>query len=391
MKNIFKLKYIALLLCFVLLLPTALSCKARPLTENKQASTEVGTVGKYSVLYEELYFLAKNYSDAVKSKYGDDTEALRAATLEYVNQNITSNYAILALCEKNGITYDEKELAEEIEQSIELIIDSDFGGSRSDYLAAQKEAGLTDHYVRFTTGVDILYERLALKYRTDGMLPNSDKAITEHINQSFIHTWHIAVFINEGDDRAAKLAKAEEALAALNNGTSMFELIGSKYNEDLIPSSLKDTDGYYFPRGIMDKAYEAAAFELNVDQHSGIISGMGENNNGQYVECLYIIERLPMKEEEIEKNFVTLSDMMAEAIISSDMEDIRADMSFSLNSYGASLDLLNMKAAKNGIDYQLWITVSVCVLLVASIVAAVIIVRHIKTKRFQQQYRLNKK
>ncbi len=387
MKKHSAIKLLALSLVLVLLLPCALSCKARELGQSKLAATAVGTVGEYSVQYEELYFLAHNYAEAVKEKYGSDTDALKAAVLDYVNENITANYAIITLCKENGLVYNEDELREDVKRSVELMIQSEFGNNRSDYLESQNAMGLTDHYVRFTLGVDMLYNKLATKLKTEGKIPNSDKDIKAYIKDNFIHTWHIAIFVNEGDDRAAKLAKAEEALAKLDAGEkTMFDLIGSTYNEDLIPSSLSNAYGYYFPRGIMDSAYENAAFDLNVGQHTKVVEGYGENNDGAYVECLYIIERLQYSDAEVEENFTVLSDMMAEAIVGNMSEDIRADLTFTMNDFGKSLDLTNLEAPKNGIDYQMWTIIGVCALGVAAVVAVVISVRVAKAKKFRKDY-----
>ncbi len=387
MKKNYAIKLLALSLIFILLLPCMLSCKARELAQSKLASSSVGTVGDYSVQYEELYFLAHNYAEAVKDKYGNDTAALKEAVLDYVNENITANYAILSLCKENGLIYDEDELSEEVKRSVELMIDSEFGGSRSSYLDSQKAIGLTDHYVRFTLGVDMLYNQLATKLKSEGKIPNSDKDIKAYIKENFIHTWHIAVFVNDGDDRAAKLAKIEEALAKLDSGeTTMYELIGSKYNEDIIPSSLSNAYGYYFPRGIMDSAYEAAAFDLNVGQHTKVIEGYGENNNGEYVECLYIIERLQYSEAEVEENFVALSDMMTEGIVGSMAEDIRSELTFTMNDFGKSLDLTALKEPKNGIDYQMWTIIGVCAFAIITVTVIVISVRAAKAKKFRKSY-----
>lgn len=379
------LRVLALSLALLMLLPALVSCKARPLTRTKLASTEVGTVGDYTVLYEELYFLASNYAASMKGQYENDPEGLKAAVWEKVNENITSNYAILKLCEMEGLSYNEDELKEDIERNIEIQIESKFNGSRSEYFDSQLSVGLTDHYVRFVTGVDLLYSRLATKYKEAGIVPNTDEKIVEYIKANFVHTWHIAVFVNEGDARAEKLQKAEDALTLLENGMPMYDLIGSVYNEDLNPGSLNDAYGHYFPKGVMEQEYEAAAFSLGVGKHSGVVTGMGENNNGERVECFYVIERLPVLDEEIDANFNTLSDMLSSAIITEKVAAIEDTLSFTPNDYAKSLDITNLEQPKNGIDYQLIIVVFVCVLVVGGIIGAVIATRIVRTKKFHQK------
>ena len=112
MRKIFNsktlIRTLSISLIVILLIPCLASCKARPMAQTKLAKTEVGKVGEYSVLYEELYFLASSYCDAVKSQYKNDPEGLEAAVWEYVEENIVANYAILELCASEGLVYNER-------------------------------------------------------------------------------------------------------------------------------------------------------------------------------------------------------------------------------------------------------------------------------------------
>jgi hypothetical protein len=166
MKKVFKYfaRAAALSLALLILLTSLFSCTARPLAQTKLAKTEVGHVGDYTVSYEELYFLANTYCASLKDDHEGDPEGLKAAVWSNINEGITANYAILELCRTMGIIYDEDELKDDVETYLERYIEESFDGSRKDYLAHQKEMGLTDHYVRFVTGVDLLYDRLAIKY-----------------------------------------------------------------------------------------------------------------------------------------------------------------------------------------------------------------------------------
>lgn len=380
------LKVIALSLVLVIISASLLSCTARPLAQSKLAKTVVGTVGSHDVYYEELYFLTSNYYSAAKAKHGDDTEAIKEYIWSSVGEGILTNYAILDLCASAGLEYDERELADEVEQSVELTINSSFDGSRSKYLESQLSAGITDHYYRFCTGVDILYSKLATQYQIDGKVPHTDEAITNYIKENFIHTWHIAIYVDDGDDRDAEYARALEAKKLLDDGNSMYQLIGSKYNENIIPESLNDAYGYYFPRGIMEKDYEDAAFALekNGDRTDVIISH-GESPSGAYVECFYIIEKLAVKDSEIKANFNTLSDMVKDSIITQELEKYRQGLEFTPNDYALSLDITNLEAPKNGVDYQVIIAVATTAGIVALVTVAVFIFRAVRAKRFHNK------
>ena len=393
MKKIFKntTKVFSLLLIILLLVPCFASCKARPLAQGRLAKTEVGKVGEYSVLYEELYFLANNYYDSVKDDYKNDQVGLENALWTYVSNNIVTNYAILELCATEGITYEEDALKEEVEEYIEYLIDAEYDGSRSDYLKSQKAVGATDHYVRFVTGVDILYNRLATKYKETGVVPNTDKELIDYIKSNFAHTWHIAILIDGNDTREGELAKAQEALSMLKTGTSMYELIGSKYNEDVNMDTLTDTFGHYFPKGVMTEAYEKAAFDLKVSEISDIVPGKAQNSRGEYVDCFYIIQRLSNEESEILANLNTLSDSVHSALISEKMEAMKATLKFTPNEYANSLDITNLEEPSNGADYIMILLISACVITCAAIVIAIIIIRKAKVKRFHNQLSAKKK
>lgn len=379
-------RYISLILAALILSVSLVSCKGRPLAQSKLAKAEVGTVGEYTVLYEELYFLAYNYAKGLKDSYVDDA-AIDAAIWDAVNENITENYAILELCKQEGITYDEKALREDVSSAIEIDMEAEYDGSRSDYFESQLSVGLTDHYVRFITGINILYGQLATEYKKNGTIPSSSEVLIPYIQENFAHTWHIAVFINDESEREEKLAKIEEARKQLESGTSMYKLIGSQYNEDVTSDYLSDAYGYYFPRGIMDEKYEETAFDLKVGDHA-IVESKAENANGDTVPCIYLIERLSTTDDasklEIEKNLKTLSSSLSDAIINDKKEAVKNELSFTPNEYAKSLDISELEPVKNGADYQMIILVSVSVVSCALITAAIIFISRARTKRFQK-------
>ena len=387
MKSKYKaIKALALVLVAMMLATTLSACAGRPLAQTKLARTEVGRVGDHTVLYEELYFLATNYKKSHEDSYKDDPEGLRKAIWDDINENITENYAILELCKTEGLEYDESKLRSDVSDSIALDIEASFGGSRKEYFDSQREFGLTDHYVRFITGVSLLYSEYAAKANNGELIPATDAERVKYVQDNFAHTWHIAVFVNEGEDRAEKLEKIKAAQKLLEGGESMYELIGSEYNEDVTPEYLADTYGYYFPRGIMDEKYEEAAFEMNVGDHR-IVESYADNAYGQRVECFYLIEKLSTTTDaakvEIEKNIATLSQMMSDAAINQKKEDIKKTLSFEPNDFAKSLDVLALEPAENGADYQVILAVTIAAVLCIALAVTVVTVRRARMKKFQ--------
>lgn len=378
---------------FVLTMLTGVlaSCSARPLAQSKLAKTSVGTVGEHTVPYEEFYYLASNYYSYAKEKYKDDAEAIEEYVWNSIEENIITNYAIIDLCESEGLEYDEGKLKNQVEQSIEQTINASFDGDRNEFLNSLLSAGITYHYYRFCLGVDSLYSDLAIQYQESGKVPNSDKAIKEHIKENFIHTWHVAIYVDEGDDYDEEHAKALEAKKLLDDGNSMRSLIGSKYNEDLVPSSLSNADGYYFPRGMMEKDYENAAFALEkVGDRTDVIVSTGEAPSGNYVKCFYIIEKLAVSDEEINNNFITLSDMVKESILANELQKREEALSFTPNDYALSLDVTSLESPTNGIDYIPIIIVSVSIAAVILGVIAIFVFRSVRAKRFHKRLKSKK-
>ena len=371
MKSKRKVLRLICILLTVILMSTLLSgCKSASLKANKLALTTVGTVGEYNVPYEELYFLAMSYK----------TDGITAEDLwANVSENIKANYAILTLCDAYSQDHTEDEIDDSVQKYIDSVIDEDFGGSRKDYITALEESYMTDHYVRFTAKVDIMYDSLATKLATDSEIETDEEKVIDYIGKNFVRTWHFMIANNNNDDPAVNLANAEAALSDLKNGsTTMYKLIGGPLNEDL----LIGIDGYTFARGSMEKAYEEAAFSLEVGQFSEVISAKGELANGEYTDCYYIIERLPLDKDFIKKNYASLYEKYEESIIADKLSAIEEELEFVPNEYAASLDILDLEPIDAGTDVSAIIAVCVSVGVASGIAVAVVFsVRHFKKKK----------
>ena len=388
-----SIRFLSFFLIIIILSLSLFSCGARPLAQSKLAGTKVGKVGSHDVYYEELYCLANSYLPVAKANHGEDSVAVKEAVWDYVKENIPINYAILDLCAAEGIEYNEKALQGEINNAIEIEIEASFDGDRDAYLNSQLEEGITDHYYRFCLGIDAIYKKLAEKYQEEGKIPTSDEDVIKYVKENFVHTWHIAVYVDKNDDRDTEYAKIHEAKRLLDSGNSMYKLFGSAYNENIAYESLVNTDGYYFPKGIMEKDYEAAAFSLknNGDRTDIITSRAKSPTSGSYVECFYIIEKLPIKDTEINDNFNYLSDMIRETVVTDGLNDHLEKLSFEPNEYALSLDLTALEAPTNGADYQVIIIVTASIASIALIICGIFIFRHVRAKRFKKALTENNK
>ena len=160
----------------------------------------------------------------------------------------------------------------------------------------------------------------------------------EIIEKDFVRTWHIMILDENGSEE--NYDRAQEALRKIQDGATMYEMIGSKYNQDF---SLTTTDGYYFTRGGMDQAYEEAAYSLDVGEISGIVKSIGKNMSGDQVDCYYIIQRLELDDQYINKNFDTLKKDYHDSTIYSMVETLEASLKFVPNEFCTSLDIIEME------------------------------------------------
>lgn len=383
-KSTRSIRGIALFVTLIILASALCSCSSAPIRSSKEELAVVGTVGNYEVLYEELYYLTANYRSSLEEKYGKyttldaDTAALFEQELrETVYSNIVTNYAILELCRAEGLTLESSELDSRVQEYIDEMIESDFDGKTSNYKKNLKEYHLTDHFVRENARVDLLYSDLMTALLKKNVIADDDTEVLGKIKNEFAHTYHIAIFNDAGDDVSANRAKAEEALAKYNSGEkSMYQLIGSSYNEDLSDTT---GDGYYFAKGSMDEQYETAAFALEEGQISGIVEGKGVHN-GKNVSCFYIIKRLPLEDKYLEENFAELEQAYRDAVIYGMLEDKKAELTFVPNDYARSLTLSTIEAPKAYTPWAEILFISIGALAVVGGAAAITVIV-IKRKR----------
>ena len=318
-------------------LPLLSSC-----SEDKKNMQVVGTVGEYEVYYEELRWLTMQFKDRLEETYGegiwdnDETaEKYRAELENAVYTSIISNYAVLTLCDEinsNGdkfidINGDAESMI--IDQYINDTITE--CGSKAKYRQELKDNYLTEHLYRFITGIDVCESILFNYYCSLGLVDDSDEAAIDYIYENFIRTVHVYIENGKDDDVEANRALANALHQKLLNGEKMSDII-AKYSEDKLMSA---ENGYYFTHGTYSSAYEEAAFALEVDQISNVV----ETYSG-----FYIIQRLELDGAYVGLNFESsLKKQYLLAVFDGYIEDCKATLSFTPNSYGESIDLVKMK------------------------------------------------
>lgn len=376
------LRLSALLLSLLLLAPTLLSCaKDEKPTEIKDTEV-IGTVGGVDVTYDELYFLVKTYEESLTQKHADDPEALAEALEDLAQEELITNAAIRLLCEEHGLKYRPSKLKKEVDQKIELMIQNNFGGDEEAYHASMEEEGITERYLRYTTGLDILYGELTSVYPEKGLVITSTPALKAYIMENFICTYHIALFNDTPDEDVTNRAHLSAARRTLvNKQTTMHALIGSTLNEDFSDVS---GAGHYLTRGTWDEAYEEAAFALEVGEVSEVVLAKGVSpKTGQSVPTYYLIQRAALDEAYVTKNLSALQDEYYASVIYSDLQELREELRFEPNELYESLDLTNLLPVTETEDHTVLIIV-LCsvggVLLLGGGVTAFLLIQRKKKK-----------
>ncbi len=353
------LKILAFCLCILLTLPLFSSC-----VQNK---TVIGTVEGKDVYYDELYFLVSNYKASVEKEANEDEALMRQELDRLVKENIIKNYAILLLCESYGLQY--KDIEDSIDDELEKYISENFGGKKSEFKKSCKEYGLSERYVRFNLGLELLYQQLPQKYAESGKVLTKEEDILAYIKDNFIRVNHLVIFNDLKDNTEDNATKMSEAKALLDGGESIERLIGKGYSEDLLNVS---SDGYYITKGTMSEEYENAAFSLKVGEHSDIISSYGVNNSDEYVPCYYIIKRLAASDEYIDKHYEALKDDYYNSVINKELKEIENKIKFEPNEKYAELDPLDLHKPAN---MTVLIIIPIVFATITGIVVAVIIIK----------------
>ena len=363
----FKTKIISLLLVLVLLVGCLASCAP------SQTKT-VGKVGEFDVPYDEFYFLATSYKKGLEAKYGeyDTLDAEKAEQFdnelrELVYSNIITNHAILTLCKEDGLTLDSEGLDERVDEYVDEVIIPQFDLDKNNYKSSLALYGMTDRYVRFTVSVDMLYSDLKTKLLEKSDIANDDVKMKDIIKQEFIRTWHVAVINHDGESIDDNRTKAEAALAKYRSGSSsMYELIG---DHDVDPE-IKDLNGVYFARGTWNEIYEEAAFALKIGEVSGVV----ETN-----EAFYIIQRLEIEDDYINKNLYDLREKYIGSVIYEMLDKKKAELKFEPNEFTEGLDIASLEAPEES-GLVIALVMGGAALLLAGAVVVVILVKKKKSK-----------
>ena len=292
----------------------------------------VGECGGYDVKYEELRFLTLTAKAELENKYGEEifdpassayVGDYAAELEETVAKQICQNYASLSVFNENGIRTGDREIKKYVDQYVDSVMDS--FDSEEEYLAYLEECYMTDAVLRFNIALEgcfyEYFEKVAAEY--------DEEAYNAVMNaDGFIRTMSIFIKNDEGESIEKNRADAERIHGEIVGGKPLSSFIGSKYNQDT------GTCDYYFVKGYFDKAYEDAAFALEI----GGISPVVETPEG-----FYIIQRMELSDTYMLGNIAALKSIYLECKMYENINKRVEEMEFKFNEYGEGLSLWEME------------------------------------------------
>lgn len=367
MKKTMLIRVAALLLMAALLLSFG-GCAAGTLRPSSKANKAVAKSENIEILYDELYYLAKNKADLLIKEHGEDAlsdPALCEELEEFVWENLlTREHAMISVGLDYGVRADRGEIADNVQTMIEQVIEENFDGDREAYADQLNKQYLTDRYFRtyyYALSFELLPTAIVKKMmeeKGDGKV--TDEEALEIVEKDFIRTVQVVISKYNGRTDAENLAKATQIatqLAEIQDDAARYAAmkkeIGGEYNNDYV-----DTlgNGYYICRGQKKAAYEDAAFALDMYETSGVIEDE---------DAYCVIMRLPQDENYVKENLTALMDgvylVKLNDAVDKRMEELEAGLE--KTRFAESLDLCNLPEIDadggKGVTVVIWALVAV--------------------------------
>ena len=350
-------KQICAVLAAIIML-TATACSV-DLSSTAEESRTVMTVDGFEVPFEMYRYAAQMHlrdklaaysaaeTDVVTNESGEpDASALpeddRLKIAEEVQKNsldmIGNVYSLFTAAKEEGID----PFGEMINSLTDMKMEEIRATYENDreYLETIKQFHMTDSVYSVLTRYEIVSTQLYELYVKNGRINTSDDAVIEYMNgDGCVRVTQILIsFERHSEEEAYALAKevADEVKTfTAEDGTvdaDKFDELTDKRGEDLF--MFKNRDGYYLCRGYADKAFETAAFGLEI----------GKASEPVRVTAGYsVMLRAPKDADYIRENIDTLSEACLSGIYQSILDEYSANAEIVTNEEFGKIDLYSMK------------------------------------------------
>ena len=306
----------------------------------------IGEAAGVEVLYEELRFVTLTAKESLAATYGasiwdtpENAEQYRAELEASVWDSMLNHYAVLAACQKYGLTVADME-DDAIQDAVDAEIEEAIAqyGSKKEFRKALAENYMTESFLRFSLTVTQMENELRYLLIDAGVIEgNTDRFLTWLEDGNAVYVQHILVENDAGEDKEANRALAEELRDKLVSGVETIDsLVGSAYNEDL-----QNVTPYYVVTDVYDEATETAVMKLD---RVGDISRVVETERGFYV---FVRMEEDFGDDGSNLSLIAKVDSLLRsyqwAKVESCVQEQKKNLSIALNDYGKSIDLLEIE------------------------------------------------
>ena len=284
MKRILSL--LLALLCLLAL--TACGGKIEPVDD--RVVLTLGGEKIYYDYYRYVFLNTKLDMDGGDATFWENNPEAEAELTDSVMENLLHYVAIRRLADDYDIA-----LTKEQKQSIEdtLAQAKAYYSDEESYLESMEEAFMTEYAAYYMQEQTLLWQLLYdhVTGELNGIIKADDETVYADIPLNFRRIRY--VFIEKKADNAAEAAETAETVLAAANSGSDFDALIREYGDD--PDMLRlISDGYYYTLGAIDEDVQKA------------VEGIAEGEIAPLVEVsygYYVVQRLPLKNEYVEKNF----------------------------------------------------------------------------------------
>ena len=237
-----QIRIVALLVAVLMLTLALVACKDE---EDPKAPVIGYAAGGCEIRYDELRFVTMTQKAELAAKYGADIWAMPESAEQYraeleaaVWDVLRNNYAVLAACQRFGISVDLIE-SEGVQASVEAAVQKaikECGGELA-FEARLAATYMTEHFLRFSLAVTQLEDELRYKLSGElGLIESDVNRFMEWMrNGNAVYVQHVFVENDPGEDVDANRALAESVRHQLYYGEATIdELVGRAVNEEML-------------------------------------------------------------------------------------------------------------------------------------------------------------
>ena len=323
------MKRIILFLSAIALTVTLAACSTVKPTDSRVVLTLDGE----KVYYDYFRYIVLNSRadlDLGDEDYWKNNPDAEATLRENATEVLRRNRAIEELCKEYGIklSSDEKKQIKEFIKSAKASYET---GDMS-FEEAIAKSYMTEYSLTYVQQITTLWSKLYtyVTSEANGIIKAGDDAVKADIPVNFRRIRYVMISCDDAEERGEKRTLAETVWKKALSGEDFVSLV-KEYGEDQTMASSPDDGYYYTVGGIVEKIQEEAE---KLDENGGI-SGVIDMQN-----AFFVIQRLPIDNDYVEKNFETFRTDYAARLFNEMLDKKAAAVSVEIKDTDAYKELL---------------------------------------------------